>query len=93
MSNDCFLFSLINIYNTEPIKFPYIKDRSVFNNEDYGPDLFCYNNFYENNSNGTRFPYSYKDIFGKGKSIFTGYFNNDNTYFILKELEVFELLY
>ena len=97
ISNECFLFSLSNIYNTEPIKFPYLKERSVFLSEDYGPvfgygaDLFCKNNFFENNSNGTRFPYSYKDTYGKGKSIFTGDCNNDNTFFILKEIEVFEL--
>jgi len=29
-SNDCFLFTLSNIYNTEPTKFPYDKGRSAF---------------------------------------------------------------
>ena len=29
-ANDCFLFTLTNIYNTEPTKFPYEKSRSVY---------------------------------------------------------------
>ena len=36
----------------------------------------------------TNFPYFYKDVLGKGKSIFTGDNNNINN-FNLKEIEVF----
>jgi len=94
-SNDCFLFTLSNIYNTEPTKFPYVQERSVFHNSNYGPafgagsDLFLYNNFTSDNTNGSGFPYSFQDTLGKGKSIFTGDFNNK--YFKLKEIEVFKI--
>ena len=77
-ANDCFLFTLTNIYNTEPTKFPYEKGRSVCHGSGYGPifgdgsDLYCYNNFCDNNSGVSYFPYSYKDVLGKGISIFTG---------------------
>ena len=36
----------------------------------------------------TSFPYTYKDTLGKGKSIFTGDFNNKTDYFKIKEIEV-----
>ena len=96
-ANDCFLFTLTNIYNTEPTKFPYEKSRSVYHDSSKGPyfggggDLCFYNDFSASNGCGSNFPYSYKDVLGKGKSIFTG--NNDNNYncYTLKELEVFEL--
>ena len=95
IANDCFLFTLTNIYNTEPIKFPYIKGRSICNNSNYGPifgdgsDIYCYNNFCDKFFCFSGFPVSYQDVLGKGKSIFTGDVNNQ--YFILKEIEVFEL--
>ena len=95
IANDCFLFTLTNIYNTEPTKFPYIKGRSICNNSNYGPifgdgsDIYCYNNFCDKNCCFSGFPVSYQDVLGKGKSIFTGDVNNQ--YFILKEIEVFEL--
>jgi len=63
-ANDCFLFTLNNIYNTEPTKFPYVKGRSVYHGSNYGPtfgagsDLYLYNNFTEINSNGSSFPSS-----------------------------------
>ena len=95
-ANDCFLFTLTNIYNTEPTKFPYEKKRSVYHGSIYGPifgdsgcDLGFAYNFNGNNNCWSNFPYSYKDILGKGKSIFTG--DNNNIYFNLKELEIFEL--
>ena len=94
-ANDCFLFTITNIYNTEPTKFPYEKGRSVYHGSDYGPifgegpDLYFQNNFTGNNNCGSYFPYSYSDILGKGKSIFVG--ENNNDYFTLKELEVFEI--
>ena len=94
-ANDCFLFTLTNIYNTEPTKFPYEKKRSVMQNSNYGPifgggcDLGFQFNCNENNNCWSGFPYSYKDILGKGKSIFTG--DNNNEYFNLKELEIFEV--
>ena len=100
-ANDCFLFTLTNIYKTEPTKFPYMKGRSVYLDYQYGPlfgngsDLNFGNNksdFTLENSNYSNFPNSYSDILGKGKSIFTGDFNNENIYFKLQEIEVFQLI-
>ena len=100
-SNDCFLFTLTNIYNTEPTKFKYIKERSVYHDANYGPifgggsDLYFGNNsgnFTLQNSNGSYFPCSYEDTLGKGKSVFTGDFNNNNQYIKIKEIEVFRLI-
>ena len=94
IANDCFLFSLTNIYNTNPTKFPYEKGRSVYHGSNNGPifgggsDLYFANNFIGNNNCQSYFPNSYKDILGKGKSIFTG---DNNNYFSLKELEIFEV--
>ena len=95
ISKDCFLFTLTNIYNTEPTKFPYLKERSVYHSPNYGPyfgygaDLGFTKNFLGNKGCWSNFPCSYDDVLGKGKSIFTGHDNIE--YFILKELEVFEL--
>ena len=94
-ANDCFLFTLTNIYNSEPTKFPYETSRSVYHDSEYGPtfgngcDLGFGMDFTANNGSWSCFPYSYTDIIGKGKSIFIG--DNNNLYFILKELEIFEL--
>ena len=96
-ADDCFLFTLINIFNTEPTKFPYIQKRSVYQGSDYGPDfgggsdICCGKNFMDEKTNCSGFPVSYKDILGKGKSIFTGDIDKNNKNFILKELEVFQL--
>ena len=93
-ANDCFLFTLTNIYNTEPTKFPYVQYRSVYHCPNNGPyfganyDLGFYTNF-SDNSNCSGFPSSYQDILGKGKSIFTGDINNK--FYKLKEIEIFKL--
>ena len=98
-SSDCFIFTLINIHNTEPTKFPFKnKDQySVYHYSTVGPcfgggyDIGVNNdNFFDKNSYA-HFPYSYQDILGKGNSIFTGDLNNSNYYFKLKEIEVFKL--
>ena len=98
-SNDCFIFTLSNIHNTEPTKFPYKSGRSVFHDSNDGPsfgngtDLRFGNDkkeFNAENSNYSCFPNSYQDNLGKGKSVFTGNLNNE--YFILKEIEVFKIL-
>ena len=78
-----------------------MKGRSVYLDYQYGPlfgngsDLNFGNNksdFTLENSNYSNFPNSYSDILGKGKSIFTGDFNNENSYFKLQEIEVFQLI-
>ena len=90
-------FTLTNIYNIEPTKFPYKKDRSVYHHSDGRPifgegnDFGIQYTFTEKYICFTDFPGSHLDILGKGKSIFTGDNDNKNEYFILKELEVYEL--
>ena len=37
IAQDCFLFTLTNIYNIEPTKFPYVKERSVRHCKHYCP--------------------------------------------------------
>ncbi len=94
-----FLFTLTNIYGTEPIRFPYSDNKgNIRHNKDQGPtfggndaDLSIYNNFLNKNSY-VGFPVRYKDSLSKGKSIFTGDFNNNNNNLKLKELEVFKVL-
>jgi len=88
-----FIFTLTNIHGTEPTKFPNSDTSySIFDYSSFGP-AFGYNcdiymDFYNTHSS---FPSSYKDILGKGKSIFTGDLNNNNQSFKLKEIEVFKI--
>jgi len=96
-ANNSFLFTLTNIHNINPTKFPNTNSGySVYHGSSYGPifggghDLYIYNNFLNSGSN-TNFGHSYQDTLGKGKSIFTGDANNDNNQIKIKELEVFKL--
>jgi len=93
-SSDCFIFSLVNIYNIEPTKFPRNNNNyAVYHGANYGPyfgggwdigsDSGILNNIHSN------FPYSYQDTTGKGNSIFTG--NTNNNTLEIKEIEVFNL--
>ena len=92
-----FLFTLTNIYNTEPIKFESKKDKyEILYNTERGPsfghgtDLGINKNF-KNAGGYSHFPNTYIDILGKGKSIFTGNKDNDIVTFKVKEIEVFKL--
>ena len=89
---DYFLFTLTNIYNTEPTKFDSKNNTNSYHGNSYGSyfyDIRTYNNFINDNSY-SNFPSSYQDVLGKGFSIFTG--DNNNNYFKMKEIEVFKLL-
>ena len=95
---DSFIFTLTNIHNTEPTKFPNKNDgKEVCHNRDYGPlfgdncDIYITNDFLNGNTH-TTFPSSYKDVLGKGKSIFTGVNDNNNQKFKIKEIEVFKVI-
>ena len=92
---DSFLFTLTNIHNTSPTKFPNSnKDYSLFFNDKYGPtfggghDLHIDTQILDSKADSS-FPHSYKDTLGKGRSVFTGNMNSKS--FKLKELEVFKL--
>jgi len=101
IANDCFIFTLSNIYNIEPTKFPYIKERSVCHSSVYcpifgkGSDLYFGEHddgdYTLEKNNGSNFPRSYQDTLGKGRSVFTGDFNINNHYIKLKEIEVYEV--
>jgi len=93
-----FLFTLSNIYGTNPTKFQ-LKDNNytwaIYDNLDYGPtfggefDLYVSNDFSNNNNSYVGFPYSYEDSIGKGRSIFSG--DPNNRKIKIKEIEVFKL--
>ena len=94
---ESFLFTLTNIHCTEPTKFPSKNDKcEVYNNGEYGPifgngrDLGIYQDFVKKGG-WSNFPDTYIDILNKGKSIFTGDFNNNNEKFNLKEIEAFKI--
>ena len=96
-ANDSFLFTLTNIHNTNPIKFPNTNSNySVYHYSRYGPtfgggcDLYICNNYLYGGS-ATNIGHSYQDTSGKGRSIFTGDANNNINQIKIKELEVFKL--
>ena len=93
-----FIFTLINIHNSEPTKFNVTSEKEgVYHSSSYGPtfgsncDIGIGISNFLNSDAYTDFPCRYNDSLGKGRSIFTGDFNNDNTKFRLKEIEVFQL--
>ena len=94
-ASNSFIFSLTNIYNLEPIKFPSVNlGTEICDSSSYGP---CFGNgkdigIFVNGNNYSGFPKDYQDTSGKGKSIFTGYFNNNIKDLKIKEIEVFQLL-
>ena len=97
-ANGNFLFTLTNIHNTSPTKYPNTKnqDKAVYNHPNYGPifgnghDLGIYDNYLNNKNSWASLGGAYPDILGKGNSIFSGDLNSE--YFKLKEFEVFKLL-
>jgi len=92
---DSFIFTLTNMYNISPTKFPNSNtSQSIYDYSKYGP---CFGSgcdiaieFNIESQNYTHFPKSYSDVLGKGYSIFKG--DNDNYSFNLKEIEVFKLI-
>ena len=95
---ECFIFTLKNIYNIQPTKFPSNNSGcNVYHGIIYGPlfgnecDFYIYSTFGKERNSDSYFPKSYQDVLGKGKSIFTGDSNNNNTRFYIKEMEVFKL--
>ena len=95
---ESFIFTLSNIYNTEPYKFPSKNDqKEVYHDSRYGPcfgygtDLGVYGDIL-NSGGWSNFPNTYQDILGKGRSIFTGDSNNSNNFdFKIQEIKVFKI--
>ena len=80
------------MYNIAPTKFPNTNSDSIYDYSSYGP---CFGGGFDigiccNSSHYANFPNSYKDVLGKGYSIFKG--DNDNYNFNLKEIELFKLI-
>ena len=94
---NAFIFTLKNIHNSEPSKFNVKSNKEgVYHNSSYGPTFGCacdinINSDFANSDSNTDFPCRYVDTLGNGRSIFTGDYNNDNTKFRIKEIEVFQL--
>ena len=69
--------------------------RCVYHNASFGPtfpdDIVIYADFKKEKS-WSSFPNSYKDIFGKGKSIFSNNNNEGENKFDIIEIEVFTVL-
>ena len=92
---DSFLFTLTNIHNTQPTKFPSKNDqKEIYHHSAYGPifgaghDLGVYADI-SNKGGWTGFPYTYKDELGKGQSVFTNDLNTKK--FKINEIEVFKI--
>ena len=92
-----FIFTLINIHNSAPTKFnSKSQNEGVYHDSGRGPtfgeccDISISSDFI-NKDSSSDFPCRYVDSLGKGKSIFTGDFNNGNGNFKLKEIEVFQM--
>ena len=95
-ANGSFLFTLTNMYDTAPTKYPNTQnyDWAVYHDKGYGPifggnnDLRI-NNYFDDNQSYCKLGYSYPDTLGKGNSVFSGDVNTN--YFKLKEFEVFKM--
>ena len=94
-----FLFSLTNIYNTNPANFPSKQNGyEIRNYSNCGPafgsgtDLGIQEDINKICGKGwSWFPSTFKDTLGKGKSVFTGDLDKNNCIFEVKELEVFKV--
>ena len=88
---DSFIFTLTNMYNISPTKFPNSDTNySIYDHSSYGPTFGSGFDIATFGSYHTNLGHSYKDVLGKGYSIFKG--DNDNYNFNLKEIEVFKLI-
>ena len=93
---ESFIFTLTNIHGIEPTKFINSETNcSVFHYYNQGPvfganDILILEDFNKKDCI-SHFPENYKDILGKGKSIFTGNIDNNKDKFKVKEIEVYKL--
>ena len=97
-SLNSFLFSLTNMYNSEPIKFPIKNpDEALYYRNDFGPlfgkfgnDLGLRKDFINEGGFCSNFNGTYSDSLGKGNMVFIGDTNSHN--FKLKEIEVYKII-
>ena len=92
-----YLFTLTNMHNSEPMKFPHSPKESiysVYHHSEFGPsfgsgrDISIASDFALGESYAN-FPYTYIDNLGKGSSTFSSELKTNR--FKLKEIEVFKL--
>ena len=97
---EAFIFTLTNIYNIEPTKFNRgntAYDGICFNKSGpwfgSGPNIGFSSDYSKSNDSSSNFGEnnSYQDCLGKGRSIFTGDFNNNNKIYKINEIEGFKL--
>ena len=90
--SNIFIFTLTNIYNTNPTKFRSKNSGSeCYHGINYGPwfnSMRTYSDYANEKSYSDLS--AFQDVLGKGYSIFTS--DNNNHYFQMKEIEVFKLL-
>ena len=93
-NDESFLFTLTNVHNTEPNKFPHRNGRdSFYNDESYGPtfdDIYITN--YQNSKADLYFPRGHIDNLNLGKSIFSGEKDNNIDTTKIIEIEVFKVI-
>jgi len=94
---DSFLFTLTNIHYSAPTQFLSKNDNKELRfSTSYGPwfgggrDIGISGDFIKTDFE-SYFPSTYLDKLGKGKSTFTGDYNNNNNYFKMKEIEAFKI--
>lgn len=94
-----FLFTLTNMYGTQPTRFPLKSERdgsAVHHEIMYGPvfgdcsDLVIESDCNANTGSFTNFPSSYKDSTWKGSSIFSS--DTETNHFQVQEIEVFRII-
>ena len=96
-AKNSFIFTLTNIHGTEPTKFNNNDSNNVNHHSSRGPCFGNYNDIqvfedFSSSDCATSFPCNYKDTLGKGRSIFTGDFNNNTSDFKMREIEVFKII-
>ena len=95
-AKNSFIFTLTNIYGTEPTKFPNKDNKNVYHHPNKGPTFGANNDIrvfkdYLNEDCRFDFPINYNDILNRGKSIFTWDLNNNNNEAKVNEIEVFRI--
>ena len=76
-------------------KFPHKKGcDSIDNSKDSGPKFYdiCLNGDYKSSNTCLYFPRGHIDVLNKGKSIFSGYLDNNISNIKIKEIEVFRVI-
>ena len=94
-NDNSFIFTLTNVHNTEPTKFPHKNgEDSIYNNKNYGPtfDDFIIDENYQNSNSVIHFPRGHIDTLNLGKSIFSGDKNNSIDKIKILEIEVYKVL-